>query len=172
MGMTKQQSDHQPRISLIVAMGSNRTIGVDGAMPWHLPGDLRWFKQNTLGKPVLMGRRTFQSIGRALPRRRNLVLTRQSDFAAKNVETAASIEQAIATTHADDELMVIGGAQVYRLALPAADRLLITHIEAEYDGDTHFPEVNWPQWQLVSEDRHSATKNTPAYRFSIYDRHL
>lgn len=168
--MAQQQTRQRPQVSLIVAMGRNRTIGANGAMPWHLPEDLRWFKKNTLGKPILMGRRTFDSIGRALPGRDNLVLTRHPEFATKNVIPVSSIEQAMATVDGEDELMVIGGAQVYKIALPLADRLFITHIEAKYDGDTHFPEVDWPQWRLVSEDRHSATTNTPACRFSIYDR--
>jgi dihydrofolate reductase len=158
------------RISLIVAMDANGVIGAAGAMPWHLPDDLRWFKQNTQGKTIVMGRRTFQAIGRALPKRRNIVVTRNTGFAAQGVETVPSFDRAIEIAQPADELMVIGGAQIYALALPWAGRLLITHIEAEYPGDTHFTEIDWAQWQLVSEIPCPATASTPAYRFATYDR--
>lgn len=160
----------QPRISLIAAMDANGVIGAGGGMPWHLPDDLRWFKQNTRNKPIVMGRRTFESIGRALPHRRNLVLTRQADFHAAGVEVVDHLETALARASGAAELMVIGGAQIYALAMPQADRLLITRIEAEYDGDTWFPEVDWARWRLVADDPRPATDDTPAYRFMTYER--
>src|SRR5699024_3515491 len=108
-------SRHSPHISLIVAMDKKGVIGVNGSMPWHLPGDLRWFKENTLGKPIVMGRKTYESIGRALPGRRNLVMTRGTDFVASDAETVCSFEQAVVAVAESDELMVIGGAQIYTL---------------------------------------------------------
>ncbi|MGB7757554.1 MAG: dihydrofolate reductase [Salinisphaera sp.] len=160
----------QPRISLIAAMDANGVIGAEGGMPWHLPDDLRWFKQNTRDKPIVMGRRTFESIGRALPHRCNLVLTRQADFHAAGVEVVDRFETAVARAVGAAELMVIGGAQVYALAMPQADRLLITRIEAEYDGDTWFPEIDWARWRLVADEPRPAADDTPAYRFMTYER--
>ncbi|AWN17790.1 dihydrofolate reductase [Salinisphaera sp. LB1] len=160
----------QPRISLIAAMDVNGVIGARGGMPWHLPEDLRWFKHNTRGKPIVMGRRTFESIGRALPHRRNLVLTRQPGFRAAGVVVVDRLDAALAQAGDATELMVIGGAQVYALALPQADRLLITRIEAEYAGDTWFPAVDWAHWRLVAEEPRAATDDTPAYRFMTYAR--
>lgn len=164
---------NRPYISLIAAMDANGVIGAEGGMPWHLPDDLRWFKQNTRHKPIVMGRRTFESIGRALPQRRNLVLTRRPDFDGHDdVEIIGNFDTAVARVAATDaaELMVIGGAQIYALALPQAERLLITRIEAEYAGDTWFPDIDWTRWRLVADDPRAATDNTPAYRFMTYER--
>lgn len=160
----------QPRISLIVAMDADGVIGADGGMPWHLPEDLRWFKRNTRGKPILMGRKTFESIGRPLPDRRNLVMTRRTGCDIPGVEVVGDLDTAIARAGAAEELMVIGGAQVYALALASADRLLITSIDARYGGDTRFPDVDWTRWRLVADEPHPATDDTPAYRFLTYAR--
>ncbi|WP_423823625.1 dihydrofolate reductase [Salinisphaera sp. SPP-AMP-43] len=160
----------EPRLTLIVAMDRQGVIGADGGMPWHLPEDLRWFKQQTSGKPILMGRKTFESIGRALPKRRNLVITRRPDSPASGAETVTSVEQAKGLCQGEDELMVIGGAEIYALALPEASGLLVTRIEAEYAGDTVFPEVDWNEWRLVDEQPRAAEQGRPAYCFMTYQR--
>lgn len=168
--MTDASTVAQPVLALIAAMDVNGVIGADGGMPWHLPADLRWFKKNTRDKPVLMGRRTFESIGRALPHRRNLVMTRRGDFTPEGAEIVADLDDALARVAGADELMVIGGAEIYRLALARASRLLITRIEAEYEGDTRFPDVDWARWQLVADDPHPAAEGNPGYRFMTYER--
>jgi dihydrofolate reductase len=170
----QSQADDQAGVvlTLIAAMDRNGLIGAAGGMPWHLPGDLRWFKQQTLAKPILMGRRTFDSIGRALPKRRNLVLTRDADFAAEGVDRVTDVDSAIAIA-ADDgaaELMVIGGAQVYALTLARASTLLITRIEASYEGDTWFPHIDWAKWELREEQAVAAEGERPAHRFMTWQR--
>lgn len=170
MQTSESDNSRHTRVTLIAAMDLNGVIGRGGDMPWHLPGDLRWFKQNTQGKPIVMGRRTFESIGRALPRRRNFVITRNTDFTAAGVETVADLKQAVTLVGPAAELMVIGGAHIYALALPYADRLLITRIEAEYRGDTWFPTIDWSQWQLVADTPQTATESAPAHRFMTYQR--
>ena len=159
-------------LTLIAAMDQNGVIGADGGMPWHIPGDLRWFKQQTLNKPILMGRRTFESIGRARPKRRNLVLTRDAAFVADGVQRVGDIDTAISIAARDGaaELMVIGGAQVYTLALERASRLQLTRIESAYEGDTWFPEIDWSAWELVDETAVAASGDTPAHRFMTWQR--
>jgi dihydrofolate reductase len=160
-----------PGLTLIVAMDRNRVIGADGGMPWHIPGDLRWFKQQTLNKPILMGRRTFESIGRPLPRRRNLVLSRHPDkLGSADVEAVSSLDEAIQRVADASELMIIGGAQIYQLALPRASRLIVTRIDSNYAGDTFFPEVDWPAWLLVDEIRQTGDDQMPAHRFMTWQR--
>ena len=161
-----------PELTLIVAMDTAGVIGAEGGMPWHIPDDLRWFKAQTRGKPILMGRRTFDSIGRALPQRRNLVLTRDPGFAAPGCERVADLDEAIAAARADGaaELMVIGGAQVYALSLARAHRLLVTHIDGHYAGDTHFPAVDWSAWRLVETQSVAAAGEVPAHRFMTWVR--
>jgi len=164
-----------PAIALVVAMDRNRVIGADGGMPWHIPGDLRWFKRQTIDKPILMGRRTFESIGRALPKRRNMVLTRQPDSlrdqpGAADIELVSDLDDAISRAANEPELMIIGGAQIYALALPRATRLIVTRIEHEYTGDTFFPEVDWANWSLTDEQIVAADDETPTHRFMTWDR--
>lgn len=169
----RQQAGTCPlQVTLIVAMDEGNLIGADGGMPWHLPADLQWFKRQTLNKPIVMGRRTYESIGRALPRRRNLVLTRNPDFAAPGCERVDSLDRAIAVARGEEagELMVIGGAQVYALALPQATRLLVTRIRARFAGDTRFPSVNWDNWTLMRTEELAATDATPAARFMTWQR--
>ncbi|MCU0754795.1 MAG: dihydrofolate reductase [Xanthomonadales bacterium] len=139
-------------ITLIAAMARDGAIGRAGAMPWHLPEDLRYFKAQTWGKPVLMGRRTFASIGRALPGRRNLVLTRSPESLPAEVEGYATLETAFAASAGATECMVVGGGEIYRAAWTLADRLLLTVIDLQVpDADTWFPEVGPTEWQLVAE---------------------
>jgi dihydrofolate reductase len=161
-----------PAITLIAAMDENGLIGAGGGLPWHLPADLRWFKRTTMGKPILMGRRTFAAIGRALPGRRNLVLTRDRDFAKPGCVRVASLDDAIAAARneAAAEIMVIGGAQVYALALSRATRLLVTRIRARYEGDTYFPAVDWRDWHLVHAEEMAAGADTPAACFMTWQR--
>ena len=150
-----QKTKDTPRICLIVAQGLNRVIGHNNEMPWHIPEDLQYFKRTTLGKPVIMGRKTFESIGRPLPQRPNIVITRQQDWQAEGVEVAHSIDQAIemAKELGDfEEIMVIGGAEIYRQSLPMADRLYITQVQAAFEGDAFFPEYTLDEWRRTHCD--------------------
>ena len=154
----------QKQITLIAAMGKNRAIGLDGRMPWHLPAELQHFKQATMGKAILMGRKTWQSIGRPLPGRQNIVISRNPDFAAAGADVTTSLAAAIDIAEVD-EIMVIGGGQLYTLALPLARRLVLTLIDIEPEADTWFPEWDVNQWQQT-EERHFQIddSNKLAYR--------
>ncbi|TNF35149.1 MAG: dihydrofolate reductase [Gammaproteobacteria bacterium] len=146
------------RVALIVGMAENGVIGRDNTLPWHLPADLQYFKRMTLGKPIIMGRKTFESIGRPLPGRTNIVLTRQPGFAPAGVVVAANLDEALRLGQAQaardgaDEVMVIGGAAVYAEALPVADRLYITRVHLSPEGDARFPEPDPRQWQRLSAE--------------------
>ncbi|MDD2342979.1 MAG: type 3 dihydrofolate reductase [Tolumonas sp.] len=159
-------------ISLIVAMAENRVIGRGNQMPWHLPADLRHFKSVTLGKPVIMGRKTFESIGRPLPGRRNVVISRSADWQAEGVESVNSLDAALALVQGVTEVMIIGGGQLYSEALPLAQRLYLTHIELPVtDADTWFPDYSQYQWQLRAEELHDPDEKNPYhYRFETLDR--
>lgn len=159
-------------LSMIVAHADNRIIGKDNDMPWHLPADLAYFKQTTLGKPVIMGRKTFESIGRPLPGRQNIVITRNSDYVADGVEIVDSIEAALALTSKVEEVMVIGGGAIYAHCLPAANKLYVTHIEASIDGDTQFPAYDFEKdWLLTASERRAADeKNAYPLNFCVYER--
>ena len=159
-------------VSLIVAVGDRDEIGKDGVMPWHLPVDLKHFKATTLGKPVLMGRKTLAAIGRPLPERRNLVLTRDTAFRAPGCETVHTLEEALKLVAPAPELMIIGGGEVYRLAWHRADRIYLTRIHAVVDGaDTFFPVLDPQEWKETSRDDHRAdAKNTYDYSFRVYER--
>ncbi|MEO6473394.1 MAG: dihydrofolate reductase [Aeromicrobium sp.] len=136
-------------VSLVVAMGSNGVIGVDDDMPWHLPEDLAHFKEVTLGHPMIMGRRTFEAIGRVLPGRTTIVVTHQQSWGADDVETALDFDEALAKARdLDDTIFVVGGAQIYDEALKrgVVDTLIVTRIEAAPDGDTYFPSIEWSEW--------------------------
>ncbi|MDE2258937.1 MAG: type 3 dihydrofolate reductase [Betaproteobacteria bacterium] len=140
----------QPRLSIIVAMTLNRVIGANNTMPWHLPADLAFFKATTLGHPVIMGRKTYESIGRPLPGRRNIVVTRDPTFRAPGCEVAHSVEESLFHGKEDPEIFVIGGAGLYCSVLPATQRIYLTEIQAEIHGDTYFPEIESSEWQEVS----------------------
>ena len=159
-------------VSQIVAVGRRNEIGKDGKMPWHLPADLQHFKRNTLGKPVLMGRKTLTAIGRPLPERRNLVLTRDPAFSAAGCETVTSLDQALELAGSVPELMVIGGGEVYRLTWARTDRIYLTRIQADVEGaDAFFPDVADDCWREVSREDHRAdVKNPFDYSFLILDR--
>lgn len=146
----------QRSISLVVAASRNHVIGVAGGLPWHLSDDLRRFKSLTMGKPVVMGRKTFESIGRALPGRQNIVITTQPDFTAEGCDVVSSPEAAVAAAPAGSEIMVIGGGEIYRLFLPLADRVYLTRVDAVVTGDTYFPELPAADWQETARESFSA----------------
>lgn len=162
-------------LTAIAAMDRNGVIGADGAMPWHVPADLRWFKNQTRGKPVVMGRKTREALDSALPGRRNIVITRQSAPGFDDCEIVHELAEAVERIEPErdgNELMILGGAEIYAAALPWTDRLLITRIEAEYDGDTWFPALDWSDWILVDEQSAPGDSETPACRFLTYERRL
>ena len=144
------------KLTLLAALADNGVIGRAGGLPWHLPDDLRRFKALTMGKPILMGRRTFESIGKALPGRRNLVLTRGTAALPAGVERVGSVAAAIAACAAAPELCVIGGAELYAQTLPLATHLELTRVRARIDGDVRFPEFEAAQWREVARSEHAA----------------
>ncbi len=156
-------------ISLIAAMAQNRVIGLNNKMPWHLPLDFAWFKKNTLHKPVIMGRKTFDSLGRALPGRMNIVMTRQG-IASPGVIGVSSMEKALKAAQDAPEVMVIGGAEIYRQFLPQANRLYLTEVLKNIQGDTYFPEYEQQQWEMVFQESHSPD-NSHLYSFSFQILH-
>ena len=172
-----------PILSMVVAMiENNNIIGKDNVMPWHLPADLAYFKKVTLGKPIIMGRKTYESIGKPLPGRRNIVISRDESYTpqgdgANKVDTVTSVEEAIALVDGSDgneaaeEIMVIGGGAIYKHCLSAAQRLYITHIKADIKGDVTFPDYKDGSWkQISSETRSADDKNKFDLDFSIYER--
>lgn len=159
-------------ISLIAALAADRIIGMENAMPWDLPADLAWFKRNTLKKPVIMGRLTFESIGRPLPGRLNIVVSSQPG-SAEGVTWVTSLDEALqaAGDAEEKEIMVIGGGRVYEQMLKRADRLYLTHIDAEVEGDTQFPDYEPDEWQSTFSEFHDAdAQNSHSYCFEILDR--
>ena len=157
-------------ISLIVAVAEQGVIGQQNALPWRLSGDLKRFKALTMGKPMIMGRKTYDSIGRPLPGRTNIVITRQSDLQLPGCVVVTSLDQAINSVQAD-EYMVIGGAEIYRQALPLAQRVYLTQVHAKVDGDAFFPELSSTQWREVSrEDQPADEQNQYAHSFITLER--
>ena len=148
--------------SLIVATTQNNVIGKDNQMLWHLPADLAWFRQNTTGKPVIMGRKTFESIGRPLPKRINIVLSRQP-FEHEGVTWKDSLESAVDFVKDSEEILLIGGGELFKQYLPKADQLYLTQIQAEIEGDTFFPELNWNEWKIEYDEYRQADEN------NVYD---
>lgn len=160
-------------ISLVVAAATNHTIGKDGKMPWHLPNDMKHFRNITWGMPVVMGRKTFESLGKALPGRKNIVISRQPGWKADGTVAVQSIEDALFVAKETDakEVMVIGGGEIYRALFDRAKRIYLTRVEAEPDGDTFFPSLNPGQWYLTSQKNHEADeKNAFDYSFQIWER--
>jgi len=157
-------------ISLIAALAADRIIGMENAMPWNLPADLAWFKRNTLNKPVIMGRLTFESIGRPLPGRLNIVVSSKPGN-HEGVTWVTSLEDAVKAAGDVEEMMVIGGGRVYEQMLARADRLYLTHIDAEVEGDTQFPDYEPDEWQSTFSEFHDADEqNSHSYCFEILDR--
>ncbi len=157
--------------SLIVARAANGVIGKDNGMPWHLPADLAHFKRTTMGRPVIMGRRTWESIGRPLPGRRNLVVTRNAGFAAPGAEVVGSLEAAWRAVTDADEVFVIGGGQLYAEALPGADRIYVTEIGETIEGDTRFPDLVAADWRETVLGEHAPDeRNAHRLRFRLLER--
>jgi len=159
----------RPRVSLIAAVAANGVIGRDGRMPWHLPEDLKRFKALTMGHAIVMGRKTFDSIGRLLPGRRTIIVTRQPNYRVEGAEVVNSLDDAIALARNDDEVFVIGGGEIYAQALPRATRLHLTEIAATAEGDVRFPAVDFAQWRESSRDARTAADGT-AFAFVTYER--
>lgn len=157
------------RISAIVAMATNRCIGRNNTLPWRLPADLKRFKQLTMGHTLIMGRKTYESIGRPLPGRTMIVVTRQRDYAPEGVQVAHSLEQALELARGD-EVFIAGGADLYRQAMERVRRLYLTRIDRDYEGDTFFPELDLSGWRLVAEEHHPATATEPPFSFLTYER--
>lgn len=156
----------RPMLSLVSAMDSNRLIGKDNTLPWRLPADLAFFKRTTMGKPIIMGRKTFASIGKALPGRQNIVVTRDPDFDAPGCDIAPSLEQATTLAGDVDEVMLIGGASLYEQTINSADCIYMTLIHHVFNGDTWFPEIKTDQWKLASREDFDADETNP-YRYSF-----
>ncbi|GHD63702.1 dihydrofolate reductase [Thalassobaculum fulvum] len=161
-----------PSIVVVAAVARNRVIGSAGDLPWRLPADMRHFKAVTLGKPMVMGRKTFDSIGRPLPGRRTIVVTRDPAWSADGVETAPSLEAALALASSGEpeEIVVAGGGEIYAQALPLADRMRLTWVEADPQGDAVFPAFDAADWRETARERHPAEDGRPAFAFVDYVR--
>jgi dihydrofolate reductase len=165
------------KLSVIVAVAENGVVGKNNALPWHIPADLQYFKRTTLGKPIVMGRKTFESIGRPLPGRTNIVISSNPVYSAQGVSVVSSLPDAlelaekVALTDGADELMVIGGATVYEAAVPLADRLYVTEIHAKVAGDAYLSPVDWSNWVESSREQHTALEPNPYdFSFVVYER--
>jgi dihydrofolate reductase len=156
------------QLTLVVAMDAQRGIGVDNKLPWHLPEDLAHFKRVTLGHPIIMGRKTFDSIGRPLPKRRNIVVTRNAGWSHEGVEVAGSLEQAVALA-GDEPASIIGGAQIFGESMAIADRMIVTHIDGVYRCDTLFPEIDPARWVETAREDHRSAEGV-AFSFVTYER--
>lgn len=165
------------RLAIIAAVGQNGVIGVDGELPWRLSSDLKRFKQITMGKPIIMGRKTYESIGKPLPGRKNIVVTRNPEFTEPGVSISNNVDQAIglarqyAANDDCEEIYIIGGGEIYSRTMALADRLYMTHVLTSPAGDTRFPDINQKNWQLKrAEEVPEGEKDTVATRFAVYDR--
>ncbi len=161
-----------PRVSIIVAVGRNGVIGRDGTLPWRLPEDLKRFKALTMGHVMIMGRKTYESIGRLLPGRRSVIVSRQAGYVVPGAVVAASLEDAIAAAGDAPDVFVIGGGEIYRAALPLAHRLLVTEVDASPDGDAYFPQVDTLVWREAARDSHAPgdADGAPGFAFVDYER--
>lgn len=157
-------------LSLIAAMAKNRVIGRNNSLPWHLPEDLKYFKATTLGKPILMGRKTFESIGKPLPGRTSVVLTRNPGWSFDGCLVVPSLDAALAQLADREEILVIGGAELYQQTLARADRLYLTEIDADFEGDAWFPEFDRSQWQPISRQPHPDNGRGFGFDFVVYQR--
>lgn len=160
-------------LSLIVARASNGVIGNNNDLIWHLPDDLKFFKQKTSGHHIIMGRKTFESVGRPLPNRTNVIITGNPQFQAEGAVIMHSLEEALALAKEDDEPFVVGGAELYELAMPHVDCMYITEIHAEYEGDTRFPDFDKSQWDISDEQAHPADdKHAVPFTITTYKRRM
>ena len=165
------------RLAIIVAAAENGVIGRNNALPWHLSEDLKYFKRMTMGKPIVMGRKTYESIGRPLPGRTNIVISRDPGFRAEGTTTVCSLEGALALSRdialidGCEELVVIGGAEIYKAAIPLADILYITEVHAPVEGDARLPKIDWHNWREIGREHHRAVSPNPYdYSFVVYER--
>lgn len=158
-----------PRLYLVAALARNGVIGAQGKLPWHLPEDLQHFKRLTLGHPVIMGRRTWESLGRPLPGRENVVISRRPGYAAAGASVASSLQAAIALCAGEPVAFVIGGAEIYAAALPLADGLVMTEIDRDYAGDTRFPEWDRKAWKVSQREAHTSGDGV-RFDFVLYER--
>lgn len=156
------------QLTLVVAMDAQRGIGVDNQLPWHLPEDLAHFKRVTLGHPIIMGRKTFDSIGRPLPKRRNIVVTRNAGWSHEGVEVAGSLQDAVALA-GDEPASIIGGAQIFHESMGIADRMIVTHIDGVYRCDTFFPEIDPALWTVTAREDHRSADGV-SFSFVTYQR--
>jgi len=158
-------------ISFIAAMGKNRVIGKDNSLPWKLPADMRHFHDLTLGKPIIMGRKTYESIGKPLPNRTNIIITRDQNYNAEGCIVVHSIDEALKASEGNEEVMVIGGAQIYKEILPKANKMYLTIIDADFEGDAFFPEYNIEEWEETAYEEHERdAENQYDYRFLTMER--
>lgn len=159
------------KITIIVAAAENNAIGKNNQMPWHLPNDFKYFKKNTLAHSVVMGRKTFESIGKPLPERRNIILTRDMNFTHEEVDVANSINEVLNYCRDEREIFIIGGAEIYKQTLPLADKILLTRVHTTVDGDAYFPELLNHEWKLVRAEKHEKDeKHAFDYTFEVYER--
>jgi dihydrofolate reductase len=158
-------------ICLLVAMDNNRTIGKNNDLPWYLPADLKYFKKVTMGHPIVMGRKTYESIGRPLPGRENIIITRDKSYRIEGANVVHSIQEAIDLTNGEEEVFVIGGAEIFKQILPVSDRLYITQIEHDFDGDTFFPNINYAEWKIISKEKGIKDEKNPYdFYYVVYER--
>lgn len=158
-------------VSIIVAMDKNRVIGKDNKLPWRLPRELQYVKKTTMGHPIIMGRKNYESIGKPLPGRRNMILTRKNNYSAEGCEIVHSVEDVFKMCEGEDEIFIFGGEQIYRLFLPYTEKLYITRIHNEFEGDTFFPEIDWNEWKEVSSFQGITDEKNPyTYFFHVYER--
>ncbi len=159
-------------ISLIWAMDENRVIGKDNQLPWHLPADLKFFKKTTMGHPIAMGRKTHESIGKPLPGRENIIITRNKEYQSDGCTVLYSVNELLQhSEQLDEEVFIIGGAEIFKAAFPTANRLYITKIYDVFEGDTFFPEINLDEWNLISREKGIKDEKNPYdFEFFIYDR--
>ncbi len=158
-------------ISIIAAMGNDQVIGINNQLPWKLPADMKFFRSKTMGKPVLMGRKTYESIGKPLPGRTNIIITRDSGFHAEGCIVTHSIEEALQKADTKEEAMIIGGASLYKQVLPLAQRFYLTRVHADFKGDSYFPEFDLQEWTTIERTDHKADEqNAYDYSFLVMDK--
>lgn len=158
-------------LSLIVAIAKNNVIGKENKLVWHMPADMRFFKNTTMGHTLIMGRKTFESFGKPLPGRKSIVITRQNDWQYEGVVVVHSLEDAIKVAPKDEEVFIIGGAEIYRQAMPLCNKMYLTIIHHDFEGDTLFPDIDFSQWNLTSDEKYLADeKNSYDYSFRVYER--
>lgn len=160
-------------LSIIVAASENNVIGINNHLPWHLPVDMKYFKDTTMGKPIVMGRKSFEELGKVLPGRPNIMITRQENYSAPNLYIVPSLEAGIekAKTFGTEEIFITGGGEIFKIAIKIVDRLYLTRVHATVEGDTYFPEFDEREWDLVKNDRHEIDeKHKYALTFQVWDR--